>query len=132
MSKIELRVTDETFAGKILNELFLSMDTELVNVQEIIKARVYNEVDKYNRLLPEYYNGLVQPAEAEVTLNGYKLKEKRKIDPEKQFYIACDAFLKNSFFMLIGNTQATTLEEEVLLTKNSTISFVKLTPLVGG
>ena len=132
MSKIALRVTDETFSGKILNEIFLSVASELIIVQDVIKARVYSEVDKYNNLLPTYYNGLVQPVDAEKTLNGFKMKEKRKIDPEKQFYIACDAFMKNAFFMLIDSVQATSLDEELMLTKNTTVSFVKLTPLVGG
>jgi hypothetical protein len=41
-------------------------------------------------------------------------------------------FLKNGYFVLIDNIQAETLEQEILLTNKTTVSFVKLTPLVGG
>ena len=76
--------------------------------------------------------GLVQPTHAERTLNGYKMKERRHIDAEKQVYIALDAFMKNAYFILIDNKQAETLDEEVRISTTSNIRFVKLTPLVGG
>jgi hypothetical protein len=82
--------------------------------------------------MPEYFKGLIQPSESEITLNGYKLKDKKKVDPEKQVYIALTAFQKNGFFILIDSIQAEFLEQEVILTKQSHVSFVKLTPLVGG
>lgn len=132
MSKIELKIMDETLGGKIIGEIILSLESEITKVEDILKARVFHEVERYNSKLPEYFNGLVQPEEAEVTLNGYRLKKKRNIDPEKQFYVACDAYLKNSFFILIDDKQVGSLQEEMLLTKDTTISFVKLTPLVGG
>ncbi len=132
MSKIDLNIKDETFSGNVLNEIMLTLESEFLKVQDIIQARVYKEVEKYNNSLPEYFNGLVQPTEAEITLNGFRLKDKKKIDPEKQFYVACEAFQKNAFFILIDYKQATTLEDEVFITRDSEISFVKLTPLVGG
>ncbi len=132
MAKIDVKLKDETLGGKIINEIILSLESEIVMVKDILRARVYQEVEKYNFKLPEYFNGLVQPEEAEVTLNGYRLKNKRVIDQEKQFYVACDAYLKNSFFILIDDKQVNSLEQEVLLLKDMNISFVKLTPLVGG
>lgn len=125
-------IKDETFAGKILNELQLEFACEKVAVKDIIAARVQNEVQAYNSKLPEYYNGLVEPSEAEKTLNGYKLKTNKLIDAEQQVYTALDAFMKNGYFVLIDNVQADSLEQEVLLTKDTVVSFIKLTPLVGG
>jgi glutaredoxin 2 len=127
-----LTITDETAGGKVLNELKISLTNELTTVKEIIKARVYAEVETYNNKMPEYFTGLVQPREAEVTLNGFKLKEKRQVDPEKQFLTALDAFQKNGYFLLIDNIQAESLDQMVVINKNTTVSFVKLTPLVGG
>jgi glutaredoxin 2 len=127
-----LTITDETAGGKVLNELKISLTNELTTVKEIIKARVYAEVEAYNNKMPEYFTGLVQPREAEVTLNGFKLKEKRQVDPEKQFLTALDAFQKNGYFLLIDNIQAESLDQMVVINKNTTVSFVKLTPLVGG
>ncbi len=127
-----LTIKDETFAGKILNEIELEFRTETVTVRDIITERVFKEVSNYNSKLPEYFNGLVEPTDAERTLNGYKLKPKQVIDAEKQAYIALDAFQKNGFFLLIDTIQSESLEQEVLLRMDTKISFIKLTPLVGG
>jgi len=127
-----ITITDETFAGEILNKIALDFEKSIVTLSQVISARVHKEVDNYNSKLPDFFNGLVIPNEAEKSLNGYKLKYKQKIDPEKQTYIALDAFQKNGFFVLIDNRQAESLEEEVLLHADTKISFIKLTPLIGG
>ena len=90
------------------------------------------EVKNYNDRLPEYYNGLVEPTDAERTINGYKLRGKKSIDAEKQVYVALDAFQKNGFFVLVDNIQSTALSETINVGPETRISFVKLTPLVGG
>jgi hypothetical protein len=54
--------------------------------------RVLNEVNEYNKKLPAYFNGLVEPTDAEKTLNGYKIKANKIIDGEKQVYVALNAF----------------------------------------
>jgi hypothetical protein len=127
-----LTIKDETAGGKILNEVKILLANELTTVKEIIKARVYAEVGAYNNKMPEYFKGLVQPSEAEATLNGFKLKEKRKVDAEKQCLAALDAFQKNGYFVLIDNIQAESLEQMVVINNHTTVSFIKLTPLVGG
>ena len=98
---ITITAKDETFSGKILNEVLLHFKSEKVLVKDIIKERVLKEVENYNNKLPQYFNGLVEPTDAEKTLNGYKLKPKKLIDGEKQVYVALDAFLKNGYFLLI-------------------------------
>jgi hypothetical protein len=125
-------VKDETFGGKVLRELSISFKTDIVSVREIITERVLAEVENYNAKLPEFYNGLVEPSDAEKTLNGFKLKSRKIIDGEKQVYVALDAFQKNAFFVLIDNIQSESLEQQVELHHNTIISFIKLTPLVGG
>ena len=125
-------IKDESATGKILNEIMIAVENELTTVKEIIEARVHAEVEAYNQKLPEYFKGLVQPSDAERTLNGYKLRTPRKIDPEKQVYIALDAFQKNGYFILIDDQQAETLEQEILVGADTSVSFVQLTPLVGG
>ncbi len=132
MSAITLTIKDETAGGKTTNEINVSFASELTTVKEIITARVTAEVDQYNYKMPEYFKGLVEPGDAERTLNGFKLKEKRKVDAEKQCLIALDAFQKNGFFLLVDNIQSESLEQMVVINTNTNISFVKLTPLVGG
>lgn len=127
-----ITIKDETFSGKVLQEINLEFATDFVTVQDIITGRVIKEVENYNSKLPAYFNGLIEPSDAEKTLNGYKLKSKKIIDAEKQVYVALDAFQRNVFFVLIDNQQSESLEQMVELRKNTTISFIKLTPLVGG
>jgi hypothetical protein len=129
---ITVLIKDENASGKVLQEVSIGFNTENVSIKDIIEARVKQEVDNYNNKLPEYYNGLIEPSDAEKTINGYKLRNKRKIDPEKQAYIALDAFQKNGFFVLVDNQQYSSLDEIVRLHNDTCISFVKLTPLVGG
>jgi len=127
-----ITIKDEDFAGKLIRELNLDFSSETVTVKEIITKRVKQEVEAYNQKLPEYFNGLIEPSEAERTINGFKLKPRKLIDIEKQVYIALDAFQKNGYFLLVDNVQAESLDQPVVLSQDTVISFVKLTPLVGG
>lgn len=129
---MKLTIKDETFAGDILNEIMIEIQSESTSAREIITARVTQEVADYNSKAGDKFNGLVQPTDAERSLNGYRLKTDRFIDSEKQVYVALDAFQKNGFFMLIDNTQIESLDQEVLVRPDTHISFIKLTPLVGG
>jgi hypothetical protein len=127
-----LTIKDESPGGKLLQELILSFETEVVTVKDIITERVLQEVDTYNKKLPLYFNGLVEPTESERTINGFKLKARRVIDGEQQVYTALNAFQKNAFFVLIDDIQAESLEQEIELNGSPLVSFIKLTPLVGG
>lgn len=129
---VTISIKDESFSGKLLQELRVEFSNSLVTIRDIIEARVRKEVENYNQRLPDYYNGLIQPSDAEKTINGFKLRERKKIDAEKQVYVALDAFQKNGFFVLVDNQQSTSLEQEVKLSPDTQIGFVKLTPLVGG
>lgn len=127
-----LLIKDETLSGDIVREFNIEVPDAPLTVRELIEARVVAEVEHYNRKATEYFNGLVQPTDAERTLNGYRLREGRQVDPEKQVYVALDAFQKNAYFVLIDNRQAETLDEQVHLHPNSVVSFMRLVPLVGG
>lgn len=128
----QLKIKDETAGGKILNEIIISLQHELVSVKEIISSRVTSEVETYNQRLPEYFQGLVQPDATEKTLYGYKMPKRKLIDAEQQVYVALDAFINNAYFVLIDQKQAISLDEMVLLEPETEVSFVKLTPLIGG
>ena|SRR5688500_13371147 len=132
MPTITLNIKDENATGKILNEVKVSFANNLATVKDIIKARVFAEVDAYNNRMPEYYKGLVQPGDAETTLNGYKMKARKKVDAEAQITTALDAFYRNGYFVLIDNIQAEELDQMIVVNEQTQISFVKLTPLVGG
>ena len=44
MSKIDLKIMDETLGGKIIGEIILSLESEITKVEDILKARVFFEV----------------------------------------------------------------------------------------
>ncbi len=129
---IAVRVRDETSLGEKTDELTLEFLDEHITVRELIRSRVYQEVRDYNTRKPEYFRGLVQPTEAEITLNGYRLRAHRKIDWEVQYKRALAAFEANGFILLVDDRQIDDLDEEIDLRHNSTVTFLKLVPLVGG
>jgi hypothetical protein len=93
---------------------------------------VYEEVRAYNLRQPEYFRGLVQPTDAERTLNGFKVPQRCRLDPEKQFERAIELFYRNGFLILVDDRQVIELEEEIQLHPDTTVTFLKLIPLVGG
>jgi hypothetical protein len=125
-------VIDANSSGGKTNELTLEFLDERVTVRELIRSRVYQEVSEYNAAMPGHFRGLVQPLEAERVLNGYRLREHRTIDWEAQYTRALEAFRSNGFLILVDDRQVEDLDEEILLRHDSTISFLKLVPLVGG
>ena len=129
---MKFTIKDENFAGKVLSQILVEIEKDSCSLKEIIEKRVEAEVENYNKLLPKYFTGLVQPTESEATLNGYLVGNKRKIDVEKQVFIALNAFQKNSFFVLVDDEQITELDEVIELQSERKITFIKLTPLVGG
>ena len=57
---------------------------------------------------------------------------RRRIDPEKQFELARRAFYSNGFILLVDDRQVDELEEEIEIRPDTTVTFLKLVPLVGG
>ncbi len=129
---MNILIIDELLNGNITNQFEIEIESGTITTQDLIEKRVKQEVENYNEKLSEYYNGLVEPTEAEKTLNGFKLKRKLLIDHEKQVYVALNAFQKNAFFILVDNVQIEDLNQEIKLKNYSKVSFIKLTPLIGG
>src|SRR6185369_16144054 len=127
-----LTIHDETSSGQKRNTFTLDCLTERMTVRELIRARIYQEVQDYNQKQPEYFRGLVEPTNAERVLNGYKFKAKRRIDWQEQFKRATEALERNGFFVLVGDKQAETLDQEFDVKVDTEVSFVRLMPLVGG
>jgi hypothetical protein len=127
-----ITVYDETASGGRTNELALEFLNERIDVRELIRSRVYQEVTEYNARRPEYFRGLVQPSDAERVLNGYRLREHRKLDWKAQYEAAVKAFQGNGFMILVDDRQLTDLDQVIELRHDSTVTFLKLVPLVGG
>lgn len=134
---VTLTVRDETTSGDVYHERPLEFPTERVTVRELIRERVYQEVQDFNRNANErVFRGLVQPTDAERVLNGkpteYRLTTHRTIEWKPQFEKAIEAFDRNGYFVLIDDKQAESLDQEFVIGHGTLVSFVKLTLLVGG
>ncbi|MGW4977172.1 hypothetical protein [Streptomyces mirabilis] len=123
---------DETATGKPLTEWEVAGLPERMTVRELIRLRVREEVARHNARPIDRFNGLVRPDDAEMELNGYRLREPRRIDWERQAEIAERAFLTNGFFVLAGDRQVEDLDEVVDLIADPDLVFIKLVALVGG
>ena len=127
-----LTIRDEALSGQVLSEITLDFFTEHITARELICRRIREEVRRYNLTRPRFFRSLVQPSEAEATLNGYTLRTPKTIDAEAQCRRALKAFTQNGFFILIDDRQVEDLDEIIELKVDTKVSFLKLTPLVGG
>ena len=127
-----LTILDESATGETLHELTLNVSAERITVRDLIGQRISHEVEEYNRRKPETFRGLVQPTDSERTLNGYRLKQPRDIDANTQLAKAIEGFRANQIIMLVDDRQVESLDEEITLRAQTRVSFLRLTPLVGG
>lgn len=123
---------DETTAGERNDAWHLEIFEERLPLREVIRRRVFQEVAEHNAKGGDLFRGLVQPSDTERTLNGFKLKQPRRIDPEAQAARAMEAFSRNGYIVLVGDRQVDDLDAVVELTIDTRITFLKLVPLVGG
>jgi hypothetical protein len=134
---MQLCVRDAKASGRSLRELKLDFLNDRITVRELIRERVHCEVKAFNRRQDEaLFQGLVQPSDAELVRNGriteYRLNQRRPIDWETQFASAVEGFSRNAFFVIIDDKQAESLDQEFVIGPKTSVSFVKLVPLIGG
>ena len=127
-----LTIIDKTTFDGGVHTLTLDFLTETTTVREIIRSRVYEEVHHYNVRSNDVFRGLVQPTDAEVTLNDFRLRKQRQIDWEAQYERALEAFVTNGFLLLIDDRQVDDLDEVIELRQDMAVHFLRLVPLVGG
>ncbi|GAA0235438.1 hypothetical protein GCM10009527_034880 [Actinomadura nitritigenes] len=123
---------DETATGTPVAAFEVGGLPARMTVRELIRLRVREEVARFNARPSTRFNGLVRLDDAETELNGYRMRHGRRIDWERQAEIAERAFLGNGFFMLAGDRQVEDLDEEIDLTGDPDLVFIKLVPLAGG
>lgn len=131
-----LLIRDETPAGETAHEFSLEFLTETITVRELIRSRVYQEVQDYNvsQRLAGPYQGLVSPQGPEEILNGPRSKagSSRIIDWKRSFERALQAFEEREVLILVNEKQVESLEQEITIRAGTQVTFLKLTLLVGG
>lgn len=127
-----IRLYDETTTGDAIACGELQLSSDRITARDLIRQRVQQEVTAYNEDLPEYFRGLVQPTASEQLLNGYKMRQRQKINWLEQYQKAIQAFESNGFMILVDDRQVEDLDQELELTEQGRVSFLRLIPLVGG
>ncbi len=132
--QVVLNVTDEAIYGQTSPRFAIALNfpKNHISVRELIEARVREEVENYNANQPEIFNMLVQPTLSERVLNGFKFKEKRRIGEREQYEKAIHAFDRNGFIILVDDLQVESLDQIIEIEAKTTVTFLKLVPLVGG
>lgn len=136
----QIVVRDASASGKTLDQWPLELPAERITIRELIRSRVYQEVQDFNlrgttgdeRALAERlaeYRGLVRPADPAASDLA---KPRSLVDWKRQFDVACEAFQQGRILILIDDRQANGLDEVVELRSGATVSFLRLTLLVGG
>jgi hypothetical protein len=126
-----ITISDESTLGE-KRAWQLDILEETMTLAELIRRRIYQEVTEYNAKQVGQFYGLVQPTQAERTLNGTQLRSPRKLDWEEQYAAAARAFARRGFIVLVNDRQVTDLAAPVTLAAGAEVTFLKLVPLVGG
>jgi hypothetical protein len=129
---MDVTIADASAPGRETARALLAGVPSPITLRDLIRFRVREEVARYNAAPGPRFNGLVQPSDAEVTLNSYAIARPRRLDWEKQAKTAVDAFARNGFFVFVGDRQVDDLDSELTLADTDVVSFVRLVPLVGG
>ena len=130
----KLLIRDETTAslGKTEHTFTVHVSGEKISIRELIRQRVTQEVEEFNSRQPSVFRMLVQPSDTERTLNGFKFHKPRLVDPITQYEKAIEAFEGNGFIVLVDDHQIERLDDEIALHPETSVTFLKLVPLVGG
>jgi hypothetical protein len=127
---VTLSIFDETTSGKRSSAGEFCFDAETLTLRELIRRRVQQEVERFNRSDIPVFRGLVEPRETERILNG--VRERPVLDWEKQFDKALTSFQGNGFLVFVDDRQITDLDQSLQLTAQTKVAFLKLVPLIGG
>lgn len=115
----------------------LTFPTESITVRELIRERVFQEVDDHNRRVREAlpalrYQGLVEPSAGERQLNGERPGRRRELDWKPQFERAAAAYEHRQILVLVGDRQTASLDETIEIAHGTEVTFLRLVLLAGG
>jgi hypothetical protein len=122
---VTLTIYDETLTGEKTPRLTLNFVKPHIKMRDLIRERVYQEVDHYNCSQPDCFRGLGQPQDSEQVFNGYKLPKQRLIDREQQYERALQLFEHSGFMVLVNDCEVDNLDTVIELSNAPTISFLQ-------
>jgi len=125
-----VKIRDESVPRSEVVEALLALSSAKLTARDLIEERVRMEVDR--RLLTRdgrISPALIAPTEKETLLNQVTRKV---VNVEAKIDFALKAFEANGFILLVDDSQIESLDTQIELTPKTIVTFLKLTPLVGG
>lgn len=101
---------------------------EQSTLREILRSRIYQEVSEYHAKKRSQALCLITPRPVE----PQQADATPPVDWQIHYEQAITAFQKRRYLVLINGRQITELDASIHLTNQTTITFLKLIPLIGG
>lgn len=109
----------------------LPLPTDRLTVRELIRIYVADQVERHNST-PVNKSSRHESPEERILSPSRIPHYGRQRDYQHECERAIKAFSTNGFFLLVDGAQVTELDAELIITPSTTVSFLRLTPLVGG
>lgn len=114
------------------------MPHERMTVREIIHERVYQEFEDHRLGLGRFRPRATDPAHgiAPPASDRTALSPQRPTKPQEDWRTIadrlCNAFTRQQLLVLVGHSQAASLDQTYTLTPGTEVTFIRLVMLVGG
>jgi len=128
---LALKIVDQTLGIHPPVTRELRLVRERITLRELLKRRIDEEVAGLNAGGGDEIKPLVAPTEQESRLNG-ESPPRRMVDPERQLAAAVEAFERRRIVIIADGRQVLDLDQEIVVTPDTEVRFLKLVPLVGG
>jgi hypothetical protein len=123
-----ITLQDASLQGQQQSPWQMDIFEEQSTLREILRSRIYQEVSEYNAKKRSQSLCLITPRPVE----PQQADAAPPVDWQIHYEQAIAAFMKKRYLVLINGRQMTKLDAPVHLTDQTTITFLKLIPLIGG
>lgn len=130
---LTLNVLEKTATGAERDDFQVCLPNGEMTVRDLICRCVDFRLSAI-RELPvgsQRYTCLV-PNDDERLLNGDKPRKRPELDVQKHYERVFQAFDSNQIMLFVDGHQFENLDDEIVVTPDSQVTFLKLVPLVGG
>lgn len=123
-----ITIQDASLQGQQSPSWLLDILEEQSTLREVIRSRIYQEVSEYNARKRSQFLCLIPPRLVEPDAADII----PLVDWQAHYEQAIKAFEKKRYLVIINERQVTDLDIPIHLTSQSTVTFLKLIPLIGG
>lgn len=123
-----ITLQDASLQGQQQSPWQMNIFEEQSTLREILRSRIYQEVSEYNAQKRSQSLCLITL----MPVGRPQADAAPPVDWQIHYKRAVEAFKKKRYLVLINGRQMTKLDAPVHLTDQTTITFLKLIPLIGG